>query len=145
MKLSTRVRFGLRIMMQLGIEGRNQPVFAGRIAEAQGLSEPYVDQLLAPLRAGGLVLSRRGRKGGYMLSRPPSEITVLDIVEVLEGKLSLVDCTEALDVCERSPSCATRQVWQKLSDAIRETLAAITLEDVCREQERLSSRILYYI
>ena len=145
MKLSTRVRFGLRIMMQLGLEGRTQPIFGGRIAEAQGLSEPYVDQLLAPLRAGGLVMSRRGRRGGYMLARPPSEITVLEIVEVLEGKLTLVDCTDAPDVCGRSSSCATRQVWLKLSNAIRDTLGSITLEEVCREQERLSSRILYYI
>ncbi|NOY80435.1 MAG: Rrf2 family transcriptional regulator [Kiritimatiellaeota bacterium] len=145
MKLSTRVRFGLRIMMQIASECSRKPVFAGRIAATQGISEAYVDQILMPLRAGGLLVSRRGRSGGYLLARPAEQITVLEIVETLEGRLNLVDCTENPASCERSPFCATHRLWCRLSDTIRETLEAVTLADVQEEQEALTPIVEYVI
>jgi Rrf2 family protein len=132
-------------MMQIAEEGTRKPVFAGRIAAMQGISEAYVDQILMPLRAGGLLVSRRGRSGGYLLSRPPEQITVLDIVEVLEGRISLVDCTRDENICDRSPYCAARRVWLRLSETIRETLGAVTPEEVRCEQEKLSPVLEYCI
>ncbi len=144
-KLPTRVRFGLRIMMQIAEEGTRQPVFAGKIAATQQISEAYVDQILIPLRAGGLLVSRRGRAGGYLLARPADEITVLEIVEVLEGRITLVDCTQDASICERSSYCAARQVWTRLSQTIRETLESVTLEDVRCQQEKLFPVLDYCI
>ena len=103
---------------------------ARRIAAKQGISEAYVDQILMPLRAGGLLVSRRGRSGGYLLGRPAEEITVLDIVEVLEGRLSLVACTEEPSSCERADTCVAHIVWARLSTVIRETLSEITLAEL---------------
>ena len=137
MKLSTRVRFGLRIMVQIAAECDVRPVFSRRIAAQQDISEAYVDQILLPLRAGGLLVSQRGRSGGYRLAKPASQITALDVVEVLEGEISMVDCICRPGSCKRAPACPTRQVWVKLNQSIRECLAAVTLE-----QLRLDSRLL---
>lgn len=145
MKLSTRVRFGLRIMVQIAGENDRKPVFAGRIAATQGISEAYVDQILMPLRAGGLLVSRRGRSGGYLLAHPAEEITVLDVVEKLEGRLSLVDCTDSPDSCERSSFCAAHRLWLRLSDTIRETLDGVTLADLQQEQASLMPIVEYVI
>ena len=122
MKLSTRVRFGVRIMLQIAMEGRDKPVFARVVAERQEISEAYVDQILMPLRAGGLLLSRRGRTGGYQLAHDANDITILDIVELLEGRLTMVDCTDGESNCPRLPTCAASRVWTRLSAVIRENL-----------------------
>jgi len=137
MKLSTKTRFGLRIMLQVAVDGDNAPVFSRRIAEAQGISEAYVDQILMPLRAGGLLISRRGRQGGYQLAKLPDKITVLDVVETMEGKISLVDCVDNDKSCERVARCATHLIWRNLAAAMRSTLSATTLADLLREHQRL--------
>lgn len=145
MKLSTRTRFGLRIMVQIAVEGDEFPVFARRIADTQDISQAYVDQILLPLRTGGLLRSLRGRRGGYLLSRPASAITVLDVVEVLEGPLSLVACLDEEEECERSPSCVTRRVWKGVANTIRETLGSITLEELKKQQKQLQTPDNYVI
>jgi Rrf2 family protein len=144
MKLSTRVRFGLRIMVQIAAEGDAEPVFARRIAAAQAISEAYVDQILMPLRASGLVVSFRGRAGGYQLARPASSITALEVVEALDGRLSLVDCADNSAACNRVATCVTHRVWKRLSTVIRQTLVGITLDDLRREQEGLH-RVADYV
>lgn len=133
MKLSTRVRFGLRIMVQIAAEAGDKPVFSRRIALTQSISEAYVDQILLPLRAGGLLVSQRGRSGGYRLARPAQDITVLDIVKVLEGDVCMVDCVDHPEVCARRDTCPTRPVWEALSHAVRHTLGCVTLAQLVRE------------
>jgi Rrf2 family protein len=130
MKLSTRVRFGLRMMAQIALQGTQRPVLAKNIAEEQDISEAYVDQILLPLRTSGLLSSQRGRSGGYQLARTAESITVLDVVEALEGEICLVDCLEKPETCKRATRCVTRPVWTTLNKAICDCLARFTLAEL---------------
>lgn len=107
-------------------------MFLRDIAKREEISEKYLGQLIIPLRSAGLIASKRGAEGGYQLARPPQTITVLEIVEALEGKLLLVDCLRNETLCKRAAACAAREVWNKLQNAIAETFRNITLADVVR-------------
>jgi Rrf2 family protein len=134
MKLSTRVRFGLRIMLQIAAEQGERPVFSRRIALTQGISEAYVDQILLPLRTGGLLTSQRGRSGGYRLAKSASEISTLDILQALEGKIALADCVDNPATCGHADTCVAHRVWTKMTNSLRESLESTTLAQL-RDQE----------
>ena len=106
------------------------PVQIGDIAKRQDISVKYLEQLIIPLRKAGYVKSVRGPKGGYILAMPPEEITVGEIVNVLEGGVSLTDCIEDPDICEKSDTCLTRGLWQEATQAISERLDAVTLSEM---------------
>jgi len=106
------------------------PVIMSTISKNQGISRKYIHSLLTPLKSAGLVRSVLGSRGGFSLSKPPSQITVNDIVTVLEGPLSLVDCVEDKGICGRVEICSTRIVWIILRKAIDDLLSRITLEDI---------------
>lgn len=137
MKLSTRSRYGVRAMFDLAAQQDTAPVAVRAIAERQGLSDSYLEQLMAPLRRAGLVQSVRGAQGGYALTRRPEEITVLDIVEVLEGPIGPTDCVveSAIEFehCGRPEGCVTRRIWAKVRDRIKDALAEITLADLLQD------------
>lgn len=135
MKLSTRFRFGVRIMLQVAMTEKNGPVLARHLARDQAITPAYADQILFALRTGNLLVSQRGRTGGFHLARPAREITVLDIYEALEGPISLVDCIDKADACERTGGCVTREVWSALSKALRSTLQGYTLAKLCEMQQ----------
>ncbi|MFO7821272.1 MAG: Rrf2 family transcriptional regulator [Lentisphaeria bacterium] len=145
MKLSTRVRFGLRIMVQIAAEGEKEPVFARRIAAAQGISEPYVDQILMALRSGGLVISRRGRKGGYQLADAPENITALDVLETIEGDLGLVECVLDASACDRLAGCVTHKVWRQATAALKNSLSSVTLADLKQDYKKVLQAVSYVI
>lgn len=100
------------------------------IAESQQISEKYISRLIIELKRAGMVKSIRGAKGGYRLARFPKYLTVLDIVEVMEGPINIVDCVQDPDACARISGCATRKMWAKLNEEIRQSLAKITLQDI---------------
>ena len=104
------------------------PFFCGEIAQRQEISEKYLWQLINPLKAAGLINSLRGAHGGYMLAKKPDEINLRQILTVLEGSLSLVDCVENPSGCDRVAGCITRDVWSEATKSILDTLEAITLE-----------------
>ncbi len=135
MKLSTKIRYGLRAILQISLQGEKAPVMARSIAEEQEVSEPYIDQLLIPLRTSGLIRSFRGRRGGYQLAVDPAKLTILDIVEALDGKLSIIDCLNEKE-CSRKTICATRIVWEKVDRALRESLSSMTLQELCEIDQR---------
>ncbi len=128
MKWSTRGRYGVRLMLDLALHNGEAPVLLKDIARRQGISEKYLWNLISPLKAVGLVRSIRGARGGYRLAKKPSEISLKDIMRVLEGTLCLVDCVETPSACERSPSCITRDVWCEASQNFMKTLESMTLE-----------------
>jgi len=131
MKLSTRARYGVRLMLALaGNYGRGS-VFLKDVAKREEISEKYLGQIIIPLRGAGLVNSSRGAHGGYMLAKSPAEITLRQIVEPLEGDC-LVDCVKNPAACTRVSTCASRDVWALLGGKITETLDAITLEQLMR-------------
>ena len=133
MKMSTRARYGVRLMFELGLRYGGKPMLLKDIARNEELSEKYLSQLVMPLKASGLVNSVRGAQGGYLLARPPEQITVKDIVEVLEGDLAPSDCSKDNSLCSRSSYCITRDVWEKLEKSISKTLKSITLNDLVKK------------
>ncbi|MGI5858492.1 MAG: RrF2 family transcriptional regulator [Tepidanaerobacteraceae bacterium] len=138
MRLSTKGRYGLKAMFDLTVNYGNEPISLKSIAERQDISEHYLEQLMATLRKSGLVYSVRGAYGGYLLSRKPSEITVGDVLRVLEGPIGLVDCVLEHDAieCQKYQDCITRIVWEKIRDSIIETIDSITLEDMYDEAKK---------
>ncbi|MEE4353059.1 MAG: Rrf2 family transcriptional regulator [Desulfatiglans sp.] len=132
MKLSTRSRYGTRMMADLAEHYDEGPVQIGSIAKRQEVSVKYLEQLIIPLKRSGFIKSVRGPRGGHMLSRPPEEITIGEIVTVLEGGIDLTGCLEEVDLCERSGHCLMRKVWQEASDAMYEKLNDKSLADLVR-------------
>lgn len=150
MKLSTRGEYGLRAMFDLALRQGQGPVPLKDIAERQDISGHYLEQLIASLRKAGLVKSVRGAQGGYMLGRPPNEITVGDIVRVLEGPIGPTECVSEEETvsCNRSETCIARRVWERVRDSIIEVMDSITLEDMCLEAKKLAEECkadMYYI
>jgi len=133
------------MMVQIASEGEKEPVFARRIAAAQGISEPYVDQILMALRSGGLLISWRGRKGGYQLARDATEITALDVLEAVEGQLSLVECVTDGSACERRAGCVTHKVWKEATGALKKSLQSITLEVLRQDYRQVLQAATYVI
>jgi len=106
------------------------PVLLRTIAEQEEVSLKYLEQLVIPLRAAGLIKSVRGAKGGYLLAREPVDIKLIDFLEPLEGGMTLVDCTDFPEICNRSEGCQARHLWCDLRDLIAEKLTATTLADL---------------
>jgi Rrf2 family protein len=130
MKLSTRSRYGTRLMVDMAEHYHQGPIQLGDIAKRQNISVKYLEQIIIPLKKGNYIDSIRGPKGGHVLARPPEEITVAEIVALLEEGASLADCAEHAEVCERADICPTRLVWKEASEAMFEKLKSITLADL---------------
>lgn len=134
MRLSTRGRYGVKAMIDLAMRYGKGPVPLKEIADRQRLSEHYLEQLVASLRRAGLVVSVRGAQGGYELARPPEQVSIGDVVRILEGPIGLVDCLEHGDACcDQTAVCMTRSVWRRLRDSMEEVLNSTTLKDVVDE------------
>lgn len=133
MKLSTKGRYGLMAMFQLALEFGDEPISLKYIAEKQGLSENYLEQLFSSLKKDGLIQSVRGAQGGYMLTRKPSEITVGQILRSLEGHLAPADCVLHDIDCSKEDNCATKLVMVKIKESIDSVVDSITLEDMVED------------
>ena len=137
MKISTKIRYGARAMVELASHYGEGPIELKEIARKENISLKYLEQVINPLRASGLVKSIRGSKGGYSLAKPPSEICLYDVVETLEGPLNLLECLRDAKVCQKVPSCVTRDIWREVSEAISKIFYSVTLEDmVNRKREK---------
>jgi len=139
MKLSTKGRYGLRAMLDLALNAREDAVSIKSISERQSISENYLEQIIATLKKAQYVKSTRGPKGGYKLKKKADEISVGDILRVLEGDLNPVDCIAVNDAkpCDESEFCVTKFVWKKISDSINDVVDSITLDDLVTEQYRI--------
>lgn len=134
MKLSTRGRYGVRAMFELACNYGHGPMTLRTIAEKQGVSESYLEQLLASLRKSGLIRSTRGAQGGYQLSRSPEQISVGDVIRILEGPIAPVECvSEFSSVCSNSDKCVTRLIWKEVKECIENVFDNITLQDMCNK------------
>jgi Rrf2 family protein len=131
MKISAKEQHGLRAMAELAARYGQGPVPLGDVAEAQGISRDYLEQIVPSLRKAGLVQSTRGAHGGYQLTRVPSSITVGQVLQALEGDIFPLRCvSEKAEGCDRSSICAARMVWTKVHARLSETLNEITLADL---------------
>lgn len=138
MKISTKGRYGLTIMIELAKNYGAGPLPLRKIAEDQQLSEPYLEQLISPLRNSGLVRSVRGANGGYLLSKHPHEISAAEVIRVLEGPLQIVEALE-----DEAP--AQRELWKRMRDAIREVLDRTTIEDLAKYDQPTDEGYMFYI
>lgn len=142
MKLSTRGRYGLKAMVQLALQYGEGPIPLNSIAEAQNISESYLEQLMAILRKEGMLNSVRGAQGGYMLSRPPEKITVGNILRALEGDIVPADCVieDEIPKCDKEEYCVIKLVWMKMRDSINDVIDSITLQDMVNEHNELVAK-----
>jgi Rrf2 family transcriptional regulator, iron-sulfur cluster assembly transcription factor len=132
MKLSTRSRYGTRLMLDLAEQYPKGPVHLSTIASQQGISVKYLEQIIIPLKKANYIRSVRGPKGGHILAKPPTEITVGEIVALLEDGANLTECVDNPEVCERSTICQTRYIWQEAAQAMFDKLRSITLADLLK-------------
>ena len=117
MKLTTRSRYGARLMLDLARHFDQGPVHLKDVANREGISVKYLEQLIIPLKKNGLVTSVQGPKGGHILARPPESISFAEIIKSLETSASLVECVDSPQSCSRSEECPTRDIWQQIGRA----------------------------
>ena len=148
MKVSTKGRYGLRAVVDLAVNENDGQVSLKSVAERQGLSENYLEQLFSSLKKSGLVKSVRGAQGGYLLARPADKITVGDVLRSLEGTLCPVDCIdlEMPSSCDKADACVTAPVWAKLRDKINEVVDSISIADLVTDyKNKIQDDYIYYI
>ena len=139
MKLSTKGRYGVKAMVELAINYGDAPVSIKTISGRQNISEYYLEQLFSPLRKAKLITSVRGAQGGYVLSRDPKDITVADIMFVLEGPIEVADCIDGTS-CDNVDCCATKLLWEKIKNSIDHVMESVTLEDIVNDYEIIKQK-----
>ena len=136
MKISTKGRYGLRILVDLATHDAEKPRLIRDIAESQDISEKYISRLVIDLRKAKMIHSIRGVNGGFHLAKAPEDITLLEVLEVMEGPLSIVDCVHTPKKCDKNAKCAAREIWSELNEGIRELMRGVTLADVLTAYEK---------
>lgn len=144
MKISTKGRYALRLMLDLAQNNTGEPIRIKDIAARQGISDKYLEQIISTLNKAGYVKSIRGPQGGYRLTRDPERYTVGMILRLTEGSLAPVACLEdEVNTCERQDICATLRLWQMLNKAISDVVDQVTLVDLVEwENEKLSNYVI---
>ncbi|MBI4186482.1 MAG: Rrf2 family transcriptional regulator [Chloroflexi bacterium] len=147
MKLSTRAQYGTRALLYLAVRQEKGPATLKDIARSQQIPLSYLEHLMTPLIAGGVVRSVRGPRGGVALARSSDKIKLDEVVQLLEGSSAPVECVDNPNVCDRSRSCVTRDVWSDLKRAVDTVLESTTLQDLVERQKRKqpSEQEMYYI
>lgn len=136
MRISMRGEYGVRAMLDLALHHQEGPIALKTVAEREGISEAYLEQLIAPLRKAGLVVSVRGAGGGYQLAREPSQIRIGEIIRVLEGPIAPMGCASEEThkfSCDNSQKCIARVLWRRLRDRITDFLDSTSLQDLLNE------------
>lgn len=143
MRISTKGRYALRLMLDLATNQTGEPIRLKDVARRQDISEKYLEQIISILNKAGFVRSIRGPQGGYMLQRAPKEYTVGMILRLTEGTLSPVECVGTDMNCDREEGCVTKILWKKLDDAINGVVDHVTLEDLLEWQaEQMNNYVI---
>lgn len=142
MKLSTRARYGLRALIDLGLHCSMETVSLQSIAQRQNISVGYLEQLMALMKKAGFVISSRGAGGGYRLGKDAGEISVGDILRVLEGGLQAVDCpgNDGDGTCEGADLCVAKYVWKRINESITQAVDSMMLAELIEESRRLQEK-----
>lgn len=140
MKFNTKVRYGIRAMLEIAMNESENGVFQKDIAVRQLISVKYLDSIIASLKASGLIHTRKGKKSGYVLSRKASEIKILDIYRAFEPGISIVDCMAPDYNCKLSDTCGVRNFWKGLNQTIEDYFSSLTLEDLLKEHKSALKR-----
>ena len=146
MMISTRTRYGTRALVELACAYPERAVSVKEIAESQKISPKYLEQILAPVKASGIIRSVRGMHGGYALAKPPDEVQVMQVFRVLEGCPILLECVETEGVCASEATCPTRDLWMDIKNAVEGILQKTTLQDlVHRKKQKAQKGVTYEI
>ena len=147
MKLSTRGRYATRALLELALHNSGGSVTLKEIAQRQNISLRYLEHLITPLIAAGLVRTTRGPRGGISLAKPPGEIKLSEVIQLLEGSIAPVECVDNPSVCQRSEGCATRDVWSQVKKAVTNVLDSVTLLDLveCHKKKDFTDQATYYV
>lgn len=140
MRLTTKSRYGTRLILDLALNAKNEPVRLSEISNRQGISLKYLEKLISVLKKTGFVKSMRGPCGGYMLAKPMKDISVGDIVRVLEGSDAITDCTESDDVCgtcTMAGECLTQYIWAETGKAMFEKLDSFKIDKLINKSEKI--------
>lgn len=132
MKFSTKTRYGIRAMLEIAKDESQSGVFQKDIAVNQDISVKYLDQIIHALKASGLIVNLRGKKSGYILTRQPSEITMLDIHNAFEPGICVIDCLSGSFNCDREASCRVNGFWGRLNRIVVDYFKSVTLEDLSK-------------
>ena len=130
MKLSTRSRYGTRILIELAKQTATDPMPVSRISQNQGIPVKYMEQLIRKLKSAGFIDSVRGAKGGHTLAKDPGTITLAKIVRLFEGQSDLVECVSAPKVCDKANTCQVRTAWKNATEALYKELAGVSIADL---------------
>ena len=144
MRISTKARYGTRLMLELGLHYEQGPALLKDIARIENISEKYLSQIVILLKNAGLVNSFRGARGGYVLARHPGQINMRDVIEVLEGEINLVDCVKTPASCSRTSMCVTRSLWGKMGQKMIQVLEDLTLADLVAECRNKNCKSIVY-
>ena len=137
MKISTKGRYALRLMLDLAYNHTGSFIPIKNISQRQDISDKYLEQIITQLSRAGLVKSARGAQGGYMLAKEPQEYTVGEILRLLEGNLAPVACVDdSKEACTLSDECVTMEVWREIKDAVNKVVDNITLADLVEQQRQ---------
>ena len=145
MRISTKGRYGTRVMVELARNHGRGPAKARDLARRQALSPKYVEQLCASLKTAGLVTPVRGARGGYTLSRAPDRISLREVFEALEGPLRLVHCTSDHARCPRARTCVTQEIWAEIEGRVNGVLETRTLQDLAEKRRNKEKAPDYHI
>ncbi len=139
MRLSTKARYAVRALVDLGAHENGTPLQIKDIAARENLSVRYLENLFTLLRSANILKSSKGKNGGFLLARNPEDITIREIIEVVEGDLAVVSCVIMPDSCDKALNCTTRKVWNKMSKALINTLNSITLAELIADYKKIKS------
>jgi len=147
MKLSTRGLYATRALLDVALHQDEAPVLIRDIARRQQISQRYLEHLITPLITAGIIASTRGPRGGISLAKPPEDIRLDTVIQLLEGSIAPAECINNPEICERSQSCAARDVWDELKRAMTGVLQSVTLRDLVERQKakERSTEPMYYI
>ena len=147
MKLSTRGRYGTRALLELALHYGEGPIPLKDVAQRQQISLQYLEHLISPLVKAEIIRSARGLRGGVWLAKPPQEIKLSEIIQLLEGSIAPVECVNDPKYCTHSDLCVTRDIWGELKKAMDGVLESTTLQDMVERQKRKErpKEVMYYI
>lgn len=138
MKITAKSRYALRVLLDLAVHDGGGSRTIKEIAASQGISEKFISRIAVSLRRAGLLATERGVNGGLRLARLPENITLLDIVQAMDGPLALLRCLVRPGVCARQGRCAAENAWGKVARSLAESMRGVTLAEVAEESRRLS-------
>ena len=140
MKVSTRGRYGLRVLLDVALHQEQGPVALRDVSHRQAISHKYLWQVVNPLQAAGILRAIRGSRGGYVLARAPEEVSIRDIVSILEGPVTVVACVTDPKACDHSVSCTAHDAWAEIEKKLNDAMSSITLKELIRRHREQQNR-----